>query len=189
MEAIHADMTIGEVIKRHPQTVEIMLSYGLHCVGCGANPYETIKDGTLGHGMPEEEMNKLLADLNKAVAAAPAKKVSTDPSAEPVKLSPKAASKAKELMLQEKKEGYGLRIGVVTGGCSGMSYELDFENTKKPEDLVYDQHGLKVYIAKDVVEHIQGMELDYVENLNEQGFKFNNPNAVNTCGCGSSFSA
>ena len=190
MEAINPDMTIGEVIQKYPQAVSVMLSHGLHCVGCGSNPYESIRDGSMGHGMAEEEMHKLVEELNNVAAQTPVQpKVSNVVSDKPVVLSEKAASKAKELMLQEKKEGYGLRIHVVPGGCSGMNYELDFENKAQPNDVVYDQHGLKIYVAKDVVQYLNGMNLDYVETLSQQGFMFNNPNAVSTCGCGSSFSA
>lgn len=83
---------------------------------------------------------------------------------------------------------YGLRIGVKGGGCSGFSYILGFD-TKKETDEVYEISGLKVLMQKSHGIYLLGMEIDWVEGLNNRGFSFNNPNASSTCGCGTSFSA
>lgn len=80
-----------------------------------------------------------------------------------------------------------LRVKVVTGGCSGMSYKLDFDNTNLPDDKVVENNGVKLVIDKKSYLYLVGMNLDYQGGLNGQGFVFNNPNATRTCGCGSSF--
>lgn len=80
-----------------------------------------------------------------------------------------------------------LRVNVVTGGCSGMSYKLDFSKDVGAEDKVIEDHGVKIAIDKKSYLYLVGMTLDYQGGLNGQGFVFNNPNATRTCGCGSSF--
>ena len=83
-----------------------------------------------------------------------------------------------------------LRVRVVGGGCSGMSYKLGFEkNDPSAEDKVFEQDGVQVIVDKKSLLYITGTELDFSDGLNGKGFEFNNPNAKKTCGCGSSFSA
>lgn len=84
-------------------------------------------------------------------------------------------------------KGFGLRLGVRTSGCSGMAYKLEFADAANEEDLVFESHGVKVLIDPKSLPYIDGTELDYTkEGLNE-GFKFNNPNVQDECGCGESF--
>lgn len=108
---------------------------------------------------------------------------------EPIKLTDGAI---KELMRikeeQEIPDGHGLRVGVKGGGCSGFSYILGFDEVQD-KDEIYDIKGLKVLMEKSHALYLVGMEIDWVEGLNNRGFSFNNPNASETCGCGTSFSA
>lgn len=83
---------------------------------------------------------------------------------------------------------YGLRVGVKGGGCSGFSYELGFDEQKEG-DSVYAINGMKVFMKKAHAIYLLGMEIDFKEGLNNRGFSFTNPNAKETCGCGTSFSA
>lgn len=80
-----------------------------------------------------------------------------------------------------------LRVKVVTGGCSGMSYKLEFDAQSQPDDKVIENNGVKIVVDKKSFLYLVGMNLDYQGGLNGQGFVFNNPNANRTCGCGSSF--
>lgn len=83
--------------------------------------------------------------------------------------------------------GVGVRLGVRTSGCSGMAYKLEFADDVQADDVVFESHGVKVLIDPQSLSYIDGTELDYTrEGLNE-GFKFNNPNVKNECGCGESF--
>lgn len=89
--------------------------------------------------------------------------------------------------LAKRGKGVGLRIGVRTSGCSGMAYKLEFVDVTNNEDLLFDSHGVTVVVDPQSLPYIDGIELDYQrEGLNE-GFKFNNPNVKNECGCGESF--
>ena len=89
--------------------------------------------------------------------------------------------------LAKRGKGIGIRLGVKTSGCSGMAYKLEFADAAEPDDLVFDTQGLKVVVDPRSLPYIDGTELDYArEGLNE-GFKFNNPNIKDQCGCGESF--
>lgn len=85
-------------------------------------------------------------------------------------------------------DDHGLRIGVKGGGCSGFSYILGFD-VRKEQDQTFEVNGIRVLMEKSHGIYLIGMEIDWVEGLNNRGFTFNNPNASDTCGCGTSFSA
>lgn len=91
------------------------------------------------------------------------------------------------------KEGLGtdvlLRVAVVGGGCSGFSYQLDFSETPNESDRVFEYDGVRVAVDETSAQHLAGTQIDYVSSLTGGGFKFLNPKATHTCGCGSSFSA
>src|SRR3989338_7041909 len=106
-----------------------------------------------------------------------------------LKLTEKAIAQAKSVLAREKLEGYGLRVAVVTSGCSGYSYHMDFEKEAKAGDTVLEMDGLKVYVDASSRKYLQGTVIDYVSSVQGAGFKFLNPNATSTCGCGTSFSA
>ena len=100
--------------------------------------------------------------------------------------------KAKNRIIDLRKESnytedYFLRVGVDSGGCSGLSYKLDFDNLLKDGDEVMDLGGVKVVTDKRSVLYLFGTELDFTDGLNGKGFSFNNPNASRTCSCGESF--
>jgi iron-sulfur cluster assembly accessory protein len=109
-------------------------------------------------------------------------------SAQPVvTLTEKASEMVKVAMERDGASGYGLRVGVVGGGCSGFQYNLSFEERPGPDDTVFEQGGVTVFVDQASQPHLLGMTLDYVTGLHGAGFKFLNPNATRTCGCGSSF--
>jgi iron-sulfur cluster assembly accessory protein len=105
-----------------------------------------------------------------------------------VQLTETAVSKVKEILDSQDPKPAGLRISVVGGGCSGFSYSMAFENTPNLLDKTYQFDSLKVFIDQASMLYLDGAEVDYVETMEGSGFKFNNPNVKNTCGCGSSFS-
>jgi iron-sulfur cluster assembly protein len=103
-----------------------------------------------------------------------------------VTLTDAAASRVKTF-LEQRGKGAGLRLGVRTSGCSGMAYVLEFVDEIDDNDTVFEDHGVKVIVDQKSLVYIDGTELDFArEGLNE-GFKFNNPNVKDACGCGESF--
>jgi iron-sulfur cluster assembly protein len=98
-----------------------------------------------------------------------------------------SAAKRAQKFLANRGKGVGLRVGVKTTGCSGMAYTLEFVDNANPEDMTFESHGVKVVVDPKSLAYIDGTELDFTkEGLNE-GFKFNNPNVKDECGCGESF--
>jgi iron-sulfur cluster assembly accessory protein len=106
----------------------------------------------------------------------------------PVTLTAKAVEMVKDAIQKEGLAGWGIRVGVVGGGCSGFQYSMDFEQEPKDGDLSFEQDGVRLYVDPMSSMYLQGVTVDYVVGLQGAGFKFTNPNARTTCGCGSSFS-
>jgi iron-sulfur cluster assembly protein len=103
-----------------------------------------------------------------------------------VTLTDRAAAHVHKFLAKRGK-GLGLRLGVRTTGCSGMAYKLEFVDAQAPEDQAFESNGVKIFIDPKSLPYLAGMELDFArEGLNE-GFKFNNPNEKDRCGCGESF--
>jgi iron-sulfur cluster assembly protein len=107
-----------------------------------------------------------------------------------IQVSEKAKMKAIELMSED---GYDaskdyIRVGVKSGGCSGLSYDLSFDNEEKENDKIFENNNIKIIVDKKSFLYLVGTELDYSGGLNGAGFIFKNPNANRTCGCGESFS-
>ncbi len=106
-----------------------------------------------------------------------------------VKISKIAGEKIKEMLVAEQEEGKKLylRIGVKGGGCSGLSYGMGFDADVQDDDVKFEQHGIDVVVDKESAPMLEGVEIDFKENMMGGGFTIENPNAVATCGCGSSF--
>jgi iron-sulfur cluster assembly protein len=112
----------------------------------------------------------------------------SSPQAAPVTLTPKAVEMVKEIVAREGRDGQALRVSVSGGGCSGLSYALDFVATPCEGDLRVEQQGVTVFVASDALAYLVGTTIDYVAGLHRAGFRFTNPQANRTCGCGESFS-
>ena len=106
-----------------------------------------------------------------------------------ITLTDKASEKVKEIQGAEGLAGQGLRLRVIGGGCSGFSYDLFFDDEVTDMDETFESNGIPLYVDQMSLTYLTGTEIDYVEGLYGAGFKFNNPTAKSTCGCGSSFSA
>lgn len=105
-----------------------------------------------------------------------------------ITVTEKAKNRIQNLKVESNySDDYFLRVGVESGGCSGLSYKLDFDNTVKDGDEVIEYEGVKVVTDKRSVLYLFGTELDFTDGLNGKGFAFNNPNASRTCSCGESF--
>lgn len=98
-----------------------------------------------------------------------------------------AAARHINKFLTKRGKGIGVRVGVKTTGCSGMAYKLEYADEPAPEDAVFESNGVKVLIDPKSLPYLDGTELDFAREGLKEGFKFNNPNAKNECGCGESF--
>ncbi len=104
-------------------------------------------------------------------------------------MTSKAVEMVKEAMEAEKLSGHGLRVYVQGGGCAGFQYGLDFDDIPRSGDFEMRVEGLRVFIDSISAMHLEGTTIDYVMGMSGSGFKFENPSAKSTCGCGSSFTA
>ena len=107
---------------------------------------------------------------------------------EAIELTEKAANRVKAILSSEKKEGFALRVAVTDGGCSGMNYNISFDDNQEEFDKVYEMHGVKIFCDLKSWLYVKGTTIDFSDDLLSGGFKIDNPNANRTCGCGESFS-
>ena len=177
-QKITKEMTIGEFVETYPQLVDILLAEGVHCVGCGASGFESIEEGLMGHGKTDEEIDDVMKRLNESLK---------EEATEDLIVTEKAATKLNEILKSNNKEGQGLRIRVLPGGCAGFKYSLTVEEKETAEDKVFGQHGAKFFVDTKSLELLKGARVDYLETLQDAGFKIHNPNATSSCGCGKSF--
>ena len=106
-----------------------------------------------------------------------------------ITVTERAKDKALEIMEKENKtEAAFIRVGVEGGGCSGLTYKLEFDTVSRPDDKIFEDKGVKIVCDKKSFLYLIGTELDFTDGLNGKGFAFINPNASRTCGCGESFS-
>jgi len=191
-QLITKDTVISEILVQNPGKAalltEMLMDFGIHCVGCGASTFETLGQGVLGHGYSEQQLDKLITDLNKVITSeggvAP-KLVKTQDFK--LAFTPFAIQKVKEAIKQRGKTNPTLKVSVLAGGCSGFMYDLQFLDKPLKEDLHFKQDGVNIAVDKSSMDMLSGIEIDYLDTLNESGFKFQNPNASAGCGCGKSF--
>lgn len=174
-EGISKDMLIGDVVMRYPQVADVFLSYGLHCVGCHVNAYETIEQGALGHGMSDEDVDEMVAEANLYLQQA-------EQPDEDFTATARAVSKLKELAAEEGKHSWGLRVGV-DGECCSAHYNLEFEEKPKEGDTILDS-GFKLFLDAYAHKTLAGGKLDWVEGPTGAGFKITK-NKKHACGHGS----
>lgn len=104
-----------------------------------------------------------------------------------LELTTAAAEKAKKLLASSEHAGGALRVAVRNGGCSGMRYELLFDHEVREDDDRLEFHGLPVWVDSESARYLDGITIDFSDELNDSGFKIRNPQAAETCGCGESF--
>jgi len=107
---------------------------------------------------------------------------------EKISITKNAVTRIKGILKAEKKDGYGLRLSVVGGGCSGMNYNIAFDNKVGEFDKVYKTMGVEIYCDLQSWLYLKGTTIDFSDDILSGGFKIENPNASRTCGCGTSFS-
>ena len=181
---VSKDMTIGDVVQKYPEIAPILTQNGVHCVGCHVSSWETLEEGFMGHGMGEQDVDRVMLEINDFLN----QQATAQPENEnDVVVTESAVTKVKALMKAEGKAKHALRVAVTAGGCAGMSYELSFIEKGEKDDIVKKQNGLTIYLDKNSMEFMDGATIDFVDSLQESGFKIKNPKAKSGCGCGKSF--
>ena len=184
-QLVTKDMTVADIIAKYPFAADIMQSYGLSCTGCSVNTMESVEMGARGHGIPDERVEEMVREINEAIASG--KRPSIPETKGSLIVTDKAAEKMMEILKQQKKDGWSIRVIVSAGGCAGYTYGMDFAQKANEDDQALEFNGLNVFVDANSAKLLGGVTIDFVETLQESGFKFENPNAKGSCGCGKSF--
>lgn len=183
-DRIVPSMTIEEIFSSFPQKAQRLAqelsNAGLNCVGCGAATWETLEAGCLSHGMTMDMVDGLVRRLNAILEE--------EIDLTTITLTPRAASKYQKILEDEGKQGWGLRLLEQAGGCGGLEYVLDFSESEKEGDQIFESEGIEIHINEKLVPNLLGCEIDYIDGLRGSGFKVSNPNVTASCACGSSHS-
>ncbi len=183
---ITKETIIGDLVEAYPHTVEILENHGLHCVGCHANPFETLESGVYEHGYAEQELQALIKELETSLKSIPATKTITA-GQKLITITPSAAKQIQYVLKEQNKTDHFLKLKAVPGGCAGYNYEIMFVKDVESTDLKVEEQGLTVYMDATSAPLLQGSEIDYVLGLMNAGFKIRNPNQKHGCACGNSF--
>ena len=168
------DTAIGELASKYPIAIGILFSKGMHCVGCHASAFETIRQGAEGHGMKLAEVDALVEEINLAIAKDESEMQEKCPDS-PVKITEAAGLQFAKIMDAEGKTGFGLRILKPLSGPVGR-FEMDFEQTAGKEDLTFDCRGIRVIVSKKLEPEVRGAVIDFRETVQGAGFTIKNPN-------------
>jgi len=187
-QLITRDMNIAEVVGKYPEVAPILMENGIHCVGCHVSTVETLEMGLAGHGLTDEAIDDVVSQLNEVASKGGEHKQEwKEEDLKLLTLTELAAEKLEGIMKSQNKTGWGVRIGVLPGGCAGYTYSMEFDNSPTSDDMVVEDHGIKLIVDKASSVHLKGVKIDYIESLQGSGFKFVNPAAKASCGCGKSF--
>lgn len=180
----HKDMTVGQVVDEFPGAADILMGYGLHCVGCFANSFETVEQGVKGHGYNDEDLEELIEHLNEAyedesLQGTVQKVAPKEAQNMTIKLTDRAVEQIKMISEKEDKAGWPLRIHAEKAGKK-LKYAMNFTQPQEttPSDKGFQFLAGKVRIVVDtqLYHQMNGLEVDYVKEENRAGFKMNNPN-------------
>lgn len=131
----------------------------------------------------------IAAQARAAAAAAPAPGLVRQGDERLIRVTGGAAKKVQTLLTRQGRPGGVLRVAVIGGGCSGLQYKMDLQDAPQSRDILVESAGIRVVVDPKSALYVTGSELDYVEALQDGGFKVTNPNAATSCSCGESFSA
>lgn len=179
---IHRQMTIEDILTKFPHKAQLlaheMTNTGLHCVGCQAATWETLEAGMYGHGMSDAMIDRLVEKLNAILEE------ETDLTT--ITLTSRAAKKYLQILDEEGKRGWGIRLTEKMAGCSGFEYVLDYSEEALEDDTTFVSEGIEIHINNKILSRMLGSEVDYIDSLQNSGFKISNPNVRSSCGCGTS---
>lgn len=161
MVTITGDETIGSMVQDYPKSAGVMLKYGLHCVGCHVNQYETVRQGASGHGMPPDVVDQLVEELNEVLN----RKIET------LEVTPMAIDMIRSYAKEDGKESHGLKITV----GDEFQYDMEFVEDKSEGDEVFEFGDVKVFVDPESYTRLKGSEIDFVQGM-ESGFRIDNPN-------------
>jgi len=182
-QQIHRLMTIEEILSMFPGKAQKLsqeiTNAGLHCVGCSAATWETLEGGMLGHGMGNDQIERLVNRLNALL--------DEEVDRTTISITKRAGQKYMEILAEEGKQGWGIRFAEKMAGCSGFEYLLDYSQNAQADDITFESQGIPIHVNEKMAPRLVGSEIDFVDGLQGSGFKISNPNVKSSCGCGKSY--
>jgi len=181
IDPIHKDMTIDGVITLHPEIYDVLMRYGLHCIGCHGSAFETLDQGLSAHGFSEKELDDVIQELNEIIGAVKKRRkiIVKEPAIFEITLTKNALNKIQAVAKEEGKTGWPLRVEVkkIAGK---FKYSMNFIEVNKttPNDKVFPFASDKIKVVADKSDgnYLNGLEIDYIQEEGREGFKMNNPN-------------
>jgi iron-sulfur cluster assembly accessory protein len=164
---------LNELASKYPIAIGILFSKGMHCAGCHASGFETLRQGAEAHGMAPPEVDALVEEINQAIAA-DERKTEESCAGSPVKITQAASLQLAKIIEAEGKAGFGLRILKPEGGPAGR-FEMDFAQAAGKDDIEFDCGGLRVIVARDLEPQVRGSVIDFHETVQGAGFTIRNP--------------
>lgn len=177
-QPVTRDMTIGNIVEKYPQTAEVLLGFGLQCVGCAVNPYETLEQGAVGHGMSEESLQTLLEEVNLVVT----KKPSYELNPAGITLSPNAIDTLQAMIEADGKEGFGLKVEATKTG-DALDYYLDLVAEPEGEERAMEWEGVTMFVSPATLELMNPSVIDYQVLPTGEGFKIVSLKEEELCPC------
>lgn len=177
---IHGDWLIADLVTQHPEVVETLMAYGIHCIGCSVSTDEKLEDGVKGHGMSDDEFHGMLRDLNEVVKEKELRALSV-----PFTISKQASEKLLQLLLKQRKEGWGVRLKAEKEGnsCCSIKYGMNFEEKEKEGDSKFELLGLSFFLDPESLKLYKGVNVSFVETPQGAGFHIFNPTEHSDCSC------
>lgn len=163
---VSADMNIAEITKKFPQAAEVLVEYGLHCVGCAINEYESIEQGAMGHGMDKEMIDDMIAEMNLVIT----KKPDFPLNEKGITITPRAVKMLKSLMKEDKDRAKGLQLKAQKGE-GGLDYFLDLVKGPEEGEDTLDWKGIQVFIDEHSLRLMKPSIVDFVKSPGGEGFK------------------
>ena len=163
--AITKEMRIAQAISICPQAMGIMITHGLHCVGCHISAYETIEEGCKAHGMDDAQISSLIDEINTAAKSGAGLDSNAGIASSDIIFTPAAVFRLRKIMEAEGKSGFGIRIYYEAKPSQEGSYEMDFEDSPKADDDVCDTGPFKVFYQKVIASSVRGIRIDYRETV------------------------
>lgn len=173
--AISHDMPIDQVVSKYPETYELLLGYGLHCMGCYGSAFETIEEGLMTHGYDDEEIAEIIQELNDFIKSQGKKRtVPKEADDIKVKVSKKALAKITKTVRDDGKEGWLLRVEAqkIAGKLKFSMNFIEKDKTSKYDKIFpQEKDSVKIVLDKRDYDILKGLEIDYIKEKNREGFK------------------
>ncbi|MFA5792661.1 MAG: iron-sulfur cluster assembly accessory protein [Candidatus Gracilibacteria bacterium] len=177
-QLIDKDTLIGEILSLIPESAEVMMDYGLHCLDCSVNAFEPIGLGALSHGISEDDVARLIQKINDIFIAKQAH-IKKDQ----INITESAIKEILRSAKEDKEEGHGLKVIAKNNGGKEPKYGMEFKVKPSRGDQILQVNGITLFVDKESFKNLQGAEIDFIDSPYGSGFKIWSPSYNSDCAC------